>query len=127
MSEKLVTCTTCPMGCLMTVCGDEHGVTAVRGNGCPRGKTYAENEFICPLRTLTSSVRVRGGTEPLASVRSDHPMPADRMQECVALLRETQLSAPVSIHQTVLENLWGLGVNIVTTMAVPTLQTNPST
>ena len=44
----ILTCIECPMGCELEIQTLEGKVVSVEGNGCPRGKTYAENEVICP-------------------------------------------------------------------------------
>ena len=116
--QKVITCTVCPKGCQITA-DEKGGVCEVTGNGCTRGKSYALSEFVCPVRTLTSSVRVAGGTAPLAPIRTSGPIPAERMIECVGLLRKVCLDAPVTAHQVIFENLWDSGVDIVTTAGVP--------
>ena len=118
MAEKTITCTVCPMGCLMEVQGEGNTVTSVEGNSCPRGADYARSEFTCPVRTLTSSVKVENGGTPIVPVRSDRPIPKDRMMECVAALRNIKLSAPVCMHQVVIDDFGGTGVDIVTTAEV---------
>ena len=118
MMEKIITCTVCPQGCRMTVTGEELHVSGVTGNKCPRGAEYAQSEFVCPVRTATSSVRVEGGVRPLVSVRSSRPIPAARMAELVELLRGIRLEAPVAMQQVVFENLWNSGVGVVTTAEV---------
>ena len=59
--KKTLTCIECPIGCEIEV--EIHGgkVISLKGNGCPRGKLYAENEVICPRRVVTSTVRAKDG------------------------------------------------------------------
>ena len=69
METREMTCIGCPMGCRLSVKreGDEITVTC---NTCPRGDKYARQEFTNPMRTVTSSVFVRGGKMPLCSVKT---------------------------------------------------------
>ncbi|MBQ3639347.1 MAG: DUF1667 domain-containing protein, partial [Clostridia bacterium] len=78
-TEKKVICIVCPQGCTITVKGDaEKGtIESVEGFTCKRGKTYAENEFIHPLRILTSSVKVTGADTPLVPVRTRTAIPKE--------------------------------------------------
>ena len=61
MEKKKLVCIECPIGCELEVFLENGEVTNVRGNTCPRGKYYAENEVTCPRRVVTSSVRAENG------------------------------------------------------------------
>ena len=39
-------------------------VVGVSGNHCPRGAKYAEAEILHPVRIVTTTVPVTGGTQP---------------------------------------------------------------
>ncbi len=60
MTEKRILCISCPVGCEMTVAIEDGRVLRVDGNRCPRGKHYAEQEAVEPMRVLPSSVKVVG-------------------------------------------------------------------
>lgn len=64
--ETKLTCIECPVGCEITAVTDNGVVTGVTGNGCARGKAYAENEVVCPRRIVTSTVKKEeGGVLPV--------------------------------------------------------------
>ena len=69
METREMTCIVCPMGCRLSVKREGNEIT-VTGNTCPRGDKYARQEFTNPMRTVTSSVFVRGGKMPLCSVKT---------------------------------------------------------
>ena len=46
MSERILTCIGCPMGCTLTATVENGTVTAVTGNTCPRGDSYARKECV---------------------------------------------------------------------------------
>ena len=68
-----IICILCPNGCELEVrhSGEPTPETIeVEGNLCPRGIDYAVEEILHPKRSLTTSILVRGGTEPQASVKT---------------------------------------------------------
>jgi len=111
--EKTIICTVCPQGCRIAVAGEGSRIESVTGFSCPRGKAYAEQEFICPMRILTGSVRTSGAAELLLPVRSADRIPRDRIPECMKVLRTVTVKPPVKIHDTVIKNILGTGVDIV--------------
>ena len=113
--EKVIICTVCPTGCEMTVTGENGVVTSVVGNTCKRGEAYAASEFSDPMRTLTSTVRVEGGEEPLVPVRTEAPVPKRLIVDIMKLVNGVTLTAPVKRGTVVLENVLDTGVNVVVT------------
>ena len=122
MNRKL-TCIICPIGCTLEVMYNENEILSVQGNLCPRGRDYAEKELFNPERTLTTSVRVRNGEMPLASVRSAGPLPKHLIRPVVSKLKKMELEAPVEFGQVILENVEGTGVDVVATREVKQMRT----
>lgn len=110
--SKNITCTRCPMGCTLTVT-ETAGTLTVTGQGCPRGEEYGRSEYTCPVRTLTTTVLVTGSTEPLLPVRTDRPIPKEKLFDCMEITRSLSVAAPVSTGQILLENIAGTGANLV--------------
>ena len=77
MENKILTCIECPMGCTITAQTENGAVKSVSGNGCPRGKLYAENEVICPVRVLTTTVKTTFGK--LLPVKIDKPIKKENL------------------------------------------------
>lgn len=111
--EKLVICTVCPQGCRITVTGEGSSIASVTGFTCARGETYARQEFVCPMRILTGSVRTEGAAEPLLPVRSAERIPRDKIPECMKILRTVKVKPPVGIRDVVVKDILGTGVDIV--------------
>ena len=109
---KNITCTRCPMGCTLTVT-ETAGTLTVTGQGCPRGEEYGRSEYTCPVRTLTTTVLVTGSTEPLLPVRTDRPIPKEKLFDCMEIVRSLRVAAPVSAGQILLENIAGTGAELV--------------
>ena len=116
--EKEIICTVCPRGCNILVKGDGTKVDSVEGYGCKRGISYAEAEYSNPVRILTTIVKIVGVENDLIPVRSNQPIPKDKIFECMEIIKKTQVQLPVKIHQVIIENICGTGVDIVATKAL---------
>ena len=108
---KELTCIVCPRGCRLKV-DDNMEVT---GNACPRGKIYAINELTHPTRTITSSIRVTNRPYTLVSVKTDKPIPKDKMFDVMKEIDKLTVEAPTLIGQVVKANILGLDSNIIIT------------
>ena len=104
---------TCPKGCHLTV--DEENDYAVTGNSCPRGAEYARNELLHPVRMITSTVRVQGAAIPRLPVKTDKPLPKEKMFDCMQLINTLNVQAPVKVGQVLAANILDTDVNIVAT------------
>ena len=113
--KREMTCIICPRGCSLVAEIDESGIR-ITGNACVRGKDYAISECVNPVRTVTATVRVSNRQDTMACVKTNAPVPKDKMMDVTALLRSTQVLAPVAIGDVVLEDVFG--TQIVVTKAV---------
>ncbi len=114
MKRNLV-CVSCPLGCSIEVELENGEVVSVTGNTCKRGDEYARSEVTHPVRSLTSTVKVEGGIHPVVPVKSNAPVPKEKMFDCMKVINGATVKAPVKIGDVVIENILGLGVNIVAT------------
>lgn len=111
-----IICITCPKGCHLSV--DEENGYKVTGNGCPRGEIYGRNELQHPVRVITSTVRIEGAEVPRLPVKTDKPLPKEKMFECMALLDSITAKSPVRVGAVLAENILGTDVNIVATKSL---------
>lgn len=116
-------CTTCPSECALTIetCIDENGVEhvlSVQGNRCARGRKFAEQEIIRPMRILATTIVVRGGDEKLLPVRTARPIPRDLHLSAMRDIRHASVTAPVHMGDVVMSDLLGTGVDLVASMNV---------
>ena len=93
--KRNLTCIECPMGCSIEVEVENGRAVSVKGNGCPRGKIYAENEVVCPRRVLTSSVRMTDGT--MIPVKTSEPVKKEEMFEIMKKIASVHPELPVHI------------------------------
>ena len=113
--KKNLICVSCPLGCPIEVEIENGKVVAVTGNTCKRGDAYARAEITNPVRSLTTSVKVENGLHPVVPVKSSGPVPKDKMFDCMKEINSVTVKAPVKIGDVVIENILGLGVDIVAT------------
>ncbi len=118
MREKEITCILCPNGCdiLIEYSGDE--LLEIEGAICPKGKEYAEQEIKNPLRTLTSSVMVKGGDTSLVSVKSNKPVPLKNVMDIMKEFEDLKVNAPISVGDVIIKKPAGIDCNIVATREV---------
>ncbi len=121
MTTKTLLCSLCPNCCALTVTMEGEAVTGCTGNLCTQGADFARQELTMPLRNVTTSVAVSGGLYPLCSVRLSAPIPLSRLTEAVDLLHGLTVTAPVAMGQVLLEDLLGLGVQVLSTRSVPAI------
>ena len=108
-----IICITCPKGCHLRV--DEANDYAVTGNACPRGAVYGRNELLHPVRVVTSTVRVEGADIPRLPVKTDRPLPKEKMLDCMALLDTITARAPIQVGMILANNILNTDVNIIAT------------
>lgn len=113
--KRNLTCIICPRGCALSVEMDGDCV-AVTGNSCPKGKQYAIDECTHPTRTVTSSMRVQNRSGKMVSVKTEKPVPKDRIFEVMQLIRSENAVAPVKIGDIMIKNI--CGTNIIATKNV---------
>lgn len=118
-NSKTYTCIICPNGCDITAYFDADGnLEKTEGQLCKRGVDYVKQELTDPRRNIASSVIVRGGDLPIASVRLTNVIPKDRIFDVMAEINKVVLDAPVKIGQVAIPNVLDLGVDVIVTKHV---------
>lgn len=118
MEEKKIICIICPIGCNITVRGEAECIECMEGYTCNRGEEYARNEFTHPVRILTSTIKVEGGITPLVPIRSNKPLPKELIFDCMRLIQNHNITAPVHSHDVLIPNIMGTGIDIIATGSV---------
>lgn len=103
-------CITCPRGCHLQV--DETGGT-VSGNHCSRGEAYGRSELLHPVRTVTSTIPIRGAAVPRLPVKTDRPIPKEQVFACMDLIHAATAQAPVAAGDILYKDVLGCGANLV--------------
>jgi len=118
MRNMEIVCLQCPKACVLRIELDEKGeIVSLQGEGCKRGREFAEGEVKEPVRILTTTVSVSSADKehPLLPVKSASPIPKRVIKEAMVKLADVKVSAPVQIGSVVIENILGTGVDIVAT------------
>ena len=116
--KKEIICTVCPRGCHVMVEGEGEKILSVEGHSCKRGLEYASAEFAHPVRILTTTVKIAGVAGDLLPVRSNQPLPKEKLFDCMDAIRQAQVKLPVKRYDVVIANICGTGVDIVATKTV---------
>lgn len=109
---KDIRCIICPTGCLVHV-ENINGELIIEGHSCKRGEEYAREEFVAPKRILTTTMRVEKGFLPLIPVRSNQPLPKDKLEDTLKEIAKTKIRAPIKMGDILIENVLGLDINII--------------
>lgn len=115
MKERKFTCIVCPKGCRITV--NEEG--EISGYTCLRGLNYVKQELVDPRRTLTSTFKVKGGNILVCPCKSSDTLPKDKVKDVVKEIAKLEIEAPVLMHQVIIKDVLGLGVDIISTKEIP--------
>lgn len=115
MQEKKIICTVCPIGCTIAAKGEGGRILSIEGHTCKRGEEYATNEFLHPVRILTSTVRLKGSDVPLMPVRSNKPLPKESLFDCMEEIKKTEAKVPVRCMDVIIKDILGTGIDIVAT------------
>lgn len=115
MKCRTFTCIVCPNGCVIETKSEPGKETVVTGNKCKRGKEYVLQELTDPRRTIATTVRITGASLPLCSVRLNRAIPKKDIFRVMEEIDKVQLTAPVRIGQITIENVCGLGADVIVT------------
>lgn len=114
VSKKKFICIRCPRGCEIITTIDGYNIDRIEGNICKMGVEYVENEIKDPRRIVTTTVKVKNGNFPLVPVWTNQPIPKDKIFILMKELRKVELKAPVDQNMVVLKNVFGTGIDVVT-------------
>lgn len=114
---KELVCIVCPRGCRMQIT-EENGSLQITGNGCKRGAAFAESETRDPRRTICTTVRTAFPDVPVLPVRVSQEIPKNRIFDVMAEINRTTVRERLGRGDTVLENVLGLGVDVIATSNV---------
>ena len=112
-----LTCIGCPMGCALTVT-QNGGAVNVSGNDCKIGERYANEEITNPTRNIAASVKIAFGKFHMLSVKTQRPIPKNKIADCMKAVRGLVVEAPVNTGDVIIANAAGTGVNMVATRDV---------
>ena len=110
--EKNLVCIVCPMGCRLKITGTADDLK-VSGSRCKKGIAYAQGEITNPMRTICTTVKIRGGIHRVIPVKTDRAIPEKYKLDVVRAINDIELESPVKMGEIIISDLFGTGVNIV--------------
>ena len=116
--KRDLVCISCPVGCRLEAVRHGDGSLTVTGNQCPRGEEYAREEINAPKRIVTTTVRLSGPDRRRVPVRTDKPLPVERIETLLAELHSMSLAPPVRIGDPIITDVEGTGVNVVASLSM---------
>lgn len=117
-------CKVCPVGCDLKIIKDESQPSSftVEGNQCGRGKDYGIKEMLEPSRILTSRVLLQNGPMSRLPVKTNDIIPHELVDECMEIIKETKVSAPVNKGDIIIKDILGSGVDLIAARKVNSLK-----
>ena len=119
--QKTLPCPKCEKACLLSVVWYGEELTSVTGHLCPVGVEYARSQVVVTLSTVSTSVRVEGGTTGLVPVRTHRPVDKSKTIEIIREAGKVSVKAPIRNGQVVVRNVAGAGADLVAIKAVEAL------
>ena len=113
-SSELI-CICCPVGCLIHAEKKEDDSLEITGNSCPKGETYARNEMTAPVRTVTTMIKVKGGSGKVVPVKTAREIPKEKIFACMEEIKRMQIKAPVKVGDVLIPNVAGTGIAVIAT------------
>lgn len=111
-------CIVCPRGCTMEVAKNPDGSFEVTGNTCKRGRDFAITEQTMPMRTICSTAATAFPETPVIPVRVSSDIPKEKIFDVMKEINNTVVSERLGRGDTVIENVLGLGVDVIATSDV---------
>ncbi|MBR0383938.1 MAG: DUF1667 domain-containing protein [Eubacteriaceae bacterium] len=116
--KKEMICISCPMGCHLTVEGEDGNYT-VTGNTCKNGEIYGIQEMTNPQRVVPSTVVIKGAMLSRLPVKTADTVPKGKIFDVMKAIDEVVVEAPVKMGDVVLADVCGTGVDVVATKSMP--------
>lgn len=107
-------CIVCPNGCHLQV-EPKDGDYVVTGNLCKRGEAFGRSEMICPMRTISSTVKTTSQKQPVVSVKVNGEIPKDKIFDVMKEIQKVKLAKDMDIGDVVICDVLGLHVDVVVT------------
>jgi CxxC motif-containing protein len=109
-------CIVCPQGCHLKV--NPKKDFEVTGNTCERGENYGKQEIGNPTRVITSTVCINGAELLRIPVKTDKPIPKEKIFDAMKLLDGLEMNGPVPSGAVVVKDICGCDANFVSTRSL---------
>lgn len=111
MAKEYV-CIVCPSSCRLTV-EEVNEEVVVTGHECKRGIAHGVSEHCNPLRMITTTVAISGGTLPRLPIISTAEIPKSKVDDCLKHLYSIVVTAPIKCGDILCKDICSTGVDII--------------
>lgn len=115
MDKIQINCKVCQVACELIVKKDSLEISgySVKGNKCNRGKDFGIKQVTEPSRILTGRVLLKNGAMSRLPVKTTGVVPQSKIDSCMEIFNSTETTAPIKRGDLIIENILGLGVDVV--------------
>lgn len=106
-------CIVCPMSCHIEVTRKDQEILSVKGNTCPRGEAFARSEVICPMRMVTTTIRIHQAIHPLLPVITSQNVAKQKIFDIMKICKTLEVKAPVHAGDCLVKDIAGSGADLI--------------
>jgi CxxC motif-containing protein len=97
------------------VVNDAGEISEVSEYKCKVGKKYAQHEYKAPKRVLTATVKTENSDRRLMPVRSNKPVPKEKLGDCMSVLAGIKVKPTHNIGDVVVNDILCTVADIICT------------
>ena len=114
-------CIVCPAGCSLDIDGSAEGLLVIKGNKCPRGAAYAQEEIRAPKRVVTATVPLENGAScsiRRVPVKTSCPCLREKITALLDDIYKVKVTLPVKAGDIIIADWKGEGIDVVATRSI---------
>lgn len=106
-------CIVCPMSCHMEVTIEGDMIKDIQGNTCPRGEAFVRSEWTCPMRMVTTTLRIHHARYPLLPVIISTNIPKSKIFDIMDICKTLEVEAPIHVGDILVRNIANTGADLL--------------
>lgn len=119
--KKELDCIVCPMSCHIDIEMDDQGnIVKITGNTCPRGAKFAQQEMTCPMRQVTSTVRIHKAIHEVIPVITSNEVPKSKIFDIMEACKKLEVIAPIHAGDVLIANVADSGADLLASRSMET-------
>ena len=100
----------CPLGCEMTYQILPNKEIKVSGNNCIRGEQFLKSELTCPMRSVSTLVRLKNKA---IACKTSVPVPKSKIQDVLNEAKDIVLIQKPKHHAVIKKNIANTGADLI--------------
>jgi CxxC motif-containing protein len=113
MEKKELICVNCPKGCRITVSFEQGKIVDIKGYSCDKGRNYAAQETVRPMRILTTTVKIENCELLVLPVITSKEIPLDMMETAMKEVRKIIVDAPIHMGDVIVKKFLGTDADLI--------------